>query len=342
MAQDIKGQNLAGKDLTGTPNFHRVDFSGAVMAGASLAGVNLENANLTGADLTAANLTGARLYGALLTGAVLARANLTGADLRGANLSGADLTDAITADANFDGANMRGVVIKSSQGDNDHNEADSVVETAVRPVDAPLSEDAIRKLLEDDATVNARDNDEVSGTRYFTYKTKNLAILMLFSEEIGRMTPAKKKWLLNLLTTHNANYFGRHPRVSMAAHGDCVFTGFENPTQALQCATLYLNILRDMTLGCGICVNWGAATSRIDMSTVSNNELIVDSIIPSSRLRPVNRSGEILILEDVYANPATNHELFTFEKVHREWALSTATASPVMDMICYSVRLRGE
>ena len=328
--------NFAG-ETQAMASLRKADLSGANMNGAVLTGHLLEEANLSGADLTDANLSAAHLNGARLIGANLTRANLMGADLRKANLNGADLTDAMTQGANFDGADMRGAIFKTHPTDGQSEPKPEPLDavTTETHAEGELSDESIEKLLrEGPQTTSEAENS------YFTYRTRNLAIVMLFSEQIGRKSPDERSRLLDLLVQYNKNFLGIKSHIPMAARGSYIIGGFENPTDALRCSSLYIKILRDMNVDCYVSVSWGIATARMNMNANTHNELIIDSISPAARIQPQANSGEILILEELYANPATNHGLFLFEKVNRKWALSPASTEPSLDVACYRVRPR--
>ena len=52
---------------------------------------------------------------------------------------------------------------------------------------------------------------------------------------------------------------------------------------------------------------------------------------------PVGTIGEVLVLEELYSNPLTQADRFTFERVARKWKAATDLAGEGIDVICYSV-----
>lgn len=178
----------------------------------------------------------------------------------------------------------------------------------------------------------------VEGSRVFRYETKDMAILALYSAQIGRKSKAEKEMLLDLLVQYNRNYFGHDARVPMTISGNAILAGFDNSTDALQCGGLYIKMLRDMHVESYVAINLGTATVRSDAEGDGHDELIADSVSPVARLMPVGTVGEVLVLEDLYSHPQTKTELFTFERVARKWKTATDLSGDGMDVICYSVR----
>ncbi|CAA7622285.1 pentapeptide repeat-containing protein [Magnetospirillum sp. UT-4] len=373
---DLSGINLNGAHLTGL-DLDEVNLSGASLRSAMAAGVSFVGANLAGADLSGANLSGAQLGAARLLGANLTRANLTQADLSGANLSGADLTDAITAGANFHGASLRGAILNLRPPvEEAPPRAPPEPQTVpTPPTKGSLSEQSIKQLPEVEPGVRFKAQDEftppvtldeamaqipgkVAGAKpppasaramhgasapvaadggHFTYRTQNLAILLLSSDQIGMTPEANPRRLLNLFSQFNRTILGAGRPVTMAARGRYVVGGFENPSDALRCARAYITILQDMNVTSFACVNWGSATVRVNMNGNIPDQIILDSVSPSARMRPLGLAGELLILEELYANPATNHDQFRFEKIRRKWVMSAAQGGPDMEVDCYRV-----
>ena len=359
---DLSGANLQKANLAGAWLL-RANLSGATLRMANLAGANLAGKmNLSGVDLTGANLAGAKLVGANLSGAILVGANLAGVDARDANFTGADLTDTVTAGANLDGANMSGAVIRQSV--NNRREAtaepgpevgeEAGAETAGLPFDPsdPLVEDLIEEPVEDvfagaeeadePAQMPAEEDEAVDAgpadSRFYRYETKDMAILALYSAQIGRKTKLEKERLLNLLVQYNQNFFGQERRVPVTISGNAILLGFDDPTDALQCGGLYIAMLRDMQVESYVAINWGNASLRVDEDGEGNGELIADSISPMARLMPVGTIGEVLVLEELYSNPLTQADRFVFERVARKWKAATDLAGEGVDVICYSVR----
>ena len=180
-------------------------------------------------------------------------------------------------------------------------------------------------------------DQEVMDSRVFRYETKDMAILALYSDQVGRKTKAEKAMLLDLLVQYNKNYFGQDARVPMTVSGNAVLAGFENPTDALQCGGRYIKMLRDMHVESYVAINSGTATVRVDTEGDENDELIANSVSPAARLMPVGTVGEVLVLEDLYSNPMTKTDLFTFERVARKWKAAHDLTGDGVDVICYSV-----
>lgn len=175
---------------------------------------------------------------------------------------------------------------------------------------------------------------------FYSYERKDLAILMLFSSQFSRKTKEERRLLLDLLIQYNKIFFGVKSQISMATRDSSIIAGFENPTDALRCAGLYINILRDMKVDAYVCVNWGFATVRTNMGDSVHSDLILNSISPAARLRPVGNAGEILILDELYTNAATDKSLFQFEPVTRKWTLMSTQSGPSVDVLCYRVANR--
>jgi uncharacterized protein YjbI with pentapeptide repeats len=179
--------------------------------------------------------------------------------------------------------------------------------------------------------------EEEADEGFYTYEHKDLAILMLYSEPFSHKTKEERHLLIDLLMQYNKILFGKS-QISMATKGNSIIAGFESPTDALRCAGFYINILRDMKVESNVCVNWGFATVRKNMEDDEHGELLLNSIAPTARLRPIATSGEVLILEELFTNPATDKTLFDFEPVSREWTLSSDQSGPSVNVLCYRVR----
>jgi uncharacterized protein YjbI with pentapeptide repeats len=180
--------------------------------------------------------------------------------------------------------------------------------------------------------------DDEADSPFYTYETRDLAILALYSDQVRRKTKAEKAMLLNLLVQYNRNFLGQDVSVPMTTSGNAILVGFGDPTNALRCGGLYISMLRDMHVDSYVAVNWSMATVRIDPEGTESDELIANSISPSARLMPVGVVGEVLVLEELYSNPQTQRDLFTFERVARKWKAANDTQSEGIDVICYSVR----
>ena len=200
--------------------------------------------------------------------------------------------------------------------------AEPLEEPVPEVLEAPPEEEAVEESLPD--------------TRFFRYETKDMAILALYSAQIGRKTQKEKAKLLNLLVQYNQNYFGQDRRVPVTINGNAIMLGFDDPTDALQCGGLYIDMLRDMQVESYVAINWGTATVRIDEEGDAHDELVADSVSPMARLMPVGTIGEVLVLEELYSNPLTQADRFTFERVARKWKAATDLAGEGIDVICYS------
>ena len=215
------------------------------------------------------------------------------------------------------------------------------------PVPAQLAESEISDLL---ATTDLEDApthplsqggeilDDEADSPFYTYETRDLAILALYLDQVSRKTKAEKAMLLDLLVQYNRNFLGQDVSVPMTTSGNAILVGFGDPTNALRCGGLYISMLRDMHVDSYVAVNWSMATVRIDPEGTESDELIANSISPSARLMPVGVVGEVLVLEELYSNPQTQRDLFTFERVARKWKAANDTQGEGIDVICYSVR----
>ena len=179
---------------------------------------------------------------------------------------------------------------------------------------------------------------EAVDNRVLTYETKEMAILALYSTQVGSRTPDQKKLLVDLLTQYNKNVFHGDVRVPMVAAGNAIIAGFDSPTNALRCGTIYIDMLREMNVESYVAVNWGKATAMIDEDGEVHDELIVNSISPTARLMPVAARGEVLILEELYSHQLTQRELFTFEQVTRTWKTMADPTGTGVEVPCYCVR----
>ena len=233
---------------------------------------------------------------------------------------------------------------------------DDVAEDSAEPADftpaamsvpAPLAESEISNLLTttdlDDAPTHALSLgdellDDEADSPFYTYETRDLAILALYLDQVSRKTKAEKAMLLDLLVQYNRNFLGQHVSVPMTTSGSAILVGFSDPTNALRCGGLYISMLRDMHVDSYVAVNWSTATVRIDPEGTESDELIANSISPSARLMPVGVVGEVLVLEELYSNPQTQRDLFTFERVARKWKAANDAQGEGIDVICYSVR----
>ena len=183
--------------------------------------------------------------------------------------------------------------------------------------------------------------DERIDDRVLSYETREMAILALYSAQIGRKTPHERKLLVDLLTQYNRNVFPADIRVPMVATGNAIIAGFDNPTNALRCGTIYIDMLREMNVESYVAVNWGKATAVSDEDDATHDDLIVNSISPTARLMPVASRGEVLILEELYAHPQTQRDMFTFDHVTRTWKAMSDPGGRGVDVPCYSVRRKA-
>ena len=212
----------------------------------------------------------------------------------------------------------------------------------------PLAESQISDLLADSVQDEALSrlpvpvddavDEEAQDSPFYTYETKELAILALYLDQVSRKTKAEKAMLLDLLVQYNRNFLGQDVSVPMTTSGNAILVGFGDPTNALRCGGLYISMLRDMQVESYVAINWSMATVRVDSEGSESDELIANSISPSARLMPVGVVGEVLVLEELYSNPLTQRDLFTFERVARKWKAANDTHGEGIDVICYSVR----
>ncbi|RAU20081.1 hypothetical protein CU669_20250 [Paramagnetospirillum kuznetsovii] len=208
----------------------------------------------------------------------------------------------------------------------------------------PLAESQISDLLADSGQEEAPSHvpapvyAEPQDSPFYTYESKELAILALYLDQVSRKTSAEKAMLLDLLVQYNRNFLGQDVSVPMTTSGNAILVGFGDPTDALRCGGLYISMLRDMQVESYVAVNWSMATVRVDPEGSESDELIANSISPSARLMPVGVVGEVLVLEELYSNPLTQRDLFTFERVARKWKAANDTHGEGIDVICYSVR----
>ena len=86
-----------------------------------------------------------------------------------------------------------------------------------------------------------------------------------------------------------------------------------------------------------VAINWGAATIRTPLDDDGRYELLADSISQAARLMPVGVVGEVLVLEELYSNPLTQRDLFSFERVERRWTAVSDRAGDGVDVLCYCV-----
>ena len=180
--------------------------------------------------------------------------------------------------------------------------------------------------------------EDISDDRVFSYSTKEMAILALYSPQIAKKSKADRKALLDLMVHYNRTYFPAAVRIPMTLSGNALLAGFENPTDALRCGGLYIDMLRGMQVESYVAVNWGEATvRRPEDEEEGYDELIANSISLAARLMPVGVVGEVLVLEELYSNPQTQRDLFSFDRVSRKWKAVSANNEDGIDVLCYSV-----
>ena len=180
--------------------------------------------------------------------------------------------------------------------------------------------------------------EDISDDRVFSYSTKEMAILALYSPQIAKKSKADRKALLDLMVHYNRTYFPAAVRIPMTLSGNALLAGFENPTDALRCGGLYIDMLRGMQVESYVAVNWGEATvRRPEDEEEGYDELIANSISLAARLMPVGVVGEVLVLEELYSNPQTQRDLFSFDRVSRKWKAVSASNEDGIDVLCYSV-----
>ena len=367
---DLSGANLKNANLAGS-NLEEVNMAGATLEEANLAGAyllranfsgsNLKRANfagaglvgkvnLAGADLSDANLAGCRLVGARLSGANMSRTILAGADLRDADISGANMTDADTSGTKFDGADLSGTTLQGFRNRYDETDEEDVgefddgegfppeIEDDAVPEfdDMDLMEGENATLAPETAPPVIEEEPEENFDVICTYETKNLAILSLYLSRFAGITKKEKVNLLALLTQYNSYFPDIESDVTMAARGNAIIAGFENPTEALRSAHRYLSALKDFHVDAYVGVNWGIATTR-RIAGSSDAELLTDSISPAARLQPLANPGEVLVLEELYTNPRTEKDQFEFAKVTRQWKKASDRSTTGVEVICYLV-----
>ena len=179
--------------------------------------------------------------------------------------------------------------------------------------------------------------EDLSDDRLFSFVTKEMAILALYSTQIGKKNKADRNALLDLMVQYNRTFFPPDVRVPMTLSGSALLAGFENPTDALRCGSLYIDMLRGMQVESYVAVNWGEATIRCPEDGDGHDELIANSISLAARLMPIGTVGEVLVLEELYSNPGTQQDLFAFERVSRKWKAVSAANEDGIEVLCYSV-----
>ncbi|MEO5337286.1 MAG: pentapeptide repeat-containing protein [Magnetospirillum sp. WYHS-4] len=323
----MEGANMAGAYLL------RANLSGTILRRANLSGAALVGkVNLTGADMYGAVLSGARLSGALLSGANLANSILAGADLREADLQGANLAGAEISGAKFDGANLTATVLDRPSI---QDRRAPPPPKALEPVRPPAPEVPVP---EEPPSVDEYPVDEVpeDDRAYFTYETRDAAILLFHVVGFARRTPKEKQEFLGLLRRYDTNVRHVEGAAAEALAGDVIVMTFQNSVAALIHATNYLTVLGKLGVHSYAGVNWGEITVRRDMDT-DNVELILNSIAPNARLDPIGQRGEVLVLEELHSRLLAEGAPFEFVKVQRAWKLMGDDKGTEVDAVCYQV-----
>ncbi len=166
-----------------------------------------------------------------------------------------------------------------------------------------------------------------------------MAILFLFLTGFSKRTSDDRQDFLEILKRFNKHYLHLDGNVPMATVGNAIIGGFENPTNALMCASGYLHTLRDLSIDAYACVNMGTAAIR-QRENSNWVELVTDSISPGARLEPLASPGEVLVLEELQSHPGTDKEQFLFTKVSRQWKKLFDASMAGVNVICYQVQAR--
>jgi uncharacterized protein YjbI with pentapeptide repeats len=362
--------NLAGANLGGNADLSGADLTGANMAGTKLQGAMLSGCNLTqgmlaGADFTNADLSGANLTDAVTSGARFEGANMVGVDLRTDRPRKPEATagraDNVTP---FPGiaADPRLNAEPTAQEERGGAADDSLVRcpeqeepVAIPQEPTPISDDfafeaeqlVAEQDIEDEISFAAPQNvplpeprtsgvDEIDD-RILSYQTKEMAILALCSSQFGRKSPAEKKMFIDLLVQYNRNFFRNGAKIPLVAAGSVVLAGFDDPTDALHCANMYISMLKNMHIDAYAGVNLGTATVAVEDGGESHDEIVLNSIPPMARLIPLHAQGEVLILEELYSHAMTRKDEFAFEQVTRRWGALSDSNGEGVDVVCYTV-----
>ena len=180
--------------------------------------------------------------------------------------------------------------------------------------------------------------DDSADDRIFAYTTKEMAILALYSPQIGKKTLADRNALLDLMVHYNRSFFPAAVRIPMTLSRNALLAGFDDPSDALNCASLYIDMLRGMQVESYVAVNMGIGTVRSPEDEEGHDELIANSISPAARLMPVGTQGEVLVLDELYNHAGTQKEMFVFEPVERMWKAVSAPSDEGIQVTCYMVK----
>ena len=180
--------------------------------------------------------------------------------------------------------------------------------------------------------------DDSADDRIFAYTTKEMAILALYSPQIGKKTLADRNALLDLMVHYNRSFFPATVRIPMTLSRNALLAGFDDPSDALRCASLYIDMLRGMQVESYVAVNMGIGTIRSPEDEEGHDELIANSIAPAARLMPVGTQGEVLVLDELYNHAGTQKDMFAFEPVERMWKAVSAPNDEGIQVTCYMVK----
>lgn len=364
---NLRRVNLAGAGLVGKVNLAGADLSGANLAGARLVGARLSGANLTRAILAGADLRDADLSGANFTDADTSGTRFDGADLSGTVLQSfrsrhredtvhedddgqpypADEEEAYSPEEAADqGGEPELSADQGSKFEITDAEAEFLAPHVVEPEPEPVPEPAPEAVVEEAPLEVAPPPPppvlpliaEDEGL-FFSYETKNFAILSLHLSGLAEKTMDDRHDLLELLSRYNSHFLNSDTSVYMAAKSSAIIAAFESPTDALRCAERYLSVLRGLNVAAHVAINWGTATVRRGGDD-GRDELIVNSVSPAARLEPLANPGEVVVLEEIRSHPGTNRDLFDFARVTRKWRRDVDRTSPGVDVVCYLVTTR--
>ncbi|MEO5374195.1 MAG: pentapeptide repeat-containing protein [Alphaproteobacteria bacterium] len=177
-------------------------------------------------------------------------------------------------------------------------------------------------------------------TLFFTYETREFAVLSLHLSGLSEKTAEDRHDLLDLLSRYNKYFLDQGSTVYLAARTNAIVAAFDTPTDALRSADRYLFVLKGLNVDAHIGVNWGTATIRRN-DAHGLDELIVNSISPAARLEPMANSGEVVVLEEIRTHPKTDKSQFEFARVTRKWKRDVDHEGAGVDVVCYLVTVRG-
>ncbi|SCA56601.1 conserved hypothetical protein [Candidatus Terasakiella magnetica] len=362
----LRWANLSGAAVVGKSNMSGADLTGANLCGARLTGVNLSGANLTGANLAGADFRDADLTGADFTNADTSGAYFGGADLRGTlleqyyDLFGPDpemdeaaeeeellaeepemeepaLEEDLSEDLLVDAPEPEPIIEPELEAEPElEPEPEIIEEEIVEP--EPSLEEMFEAPVEPEPVPEPQPvQDDFDENAYNIYETKEAAIVTLCLPKFNEKSSEEEQDFLDLLRRYNRYFLHTDEAVAMAARGEAFFGAFENPNTALTCARGYLNILRDMKTDAYVGVNWGSVTSCTSADSDAK-DLIINSITPMARLKPLAEPGEVLVLDELYRRPEIKKDNFEFEKVSRKWTKTFSENGPSFEVLCYSVK----